>query len=506
MKSEYKTASQPAKPHRLWRYLKRLVILYLFVYFAYPVASILDLGYQMSEAESLYFASPERGDDQLKEAFLSKTAPSEQIASEKQGLEPQASYLIEDENYAALKLRLSLIAKAKKSIDFCVYDIVDDESFESLRNALIQAADRGVQVRIIADGFAAGYHLLKSPWPARLASHPKIEWYYYNPLSLWPQRYQQHRMHDKIVLVDDRYLLISGRNIAMRFLSDQYEGGPPLARDLDLLCVIPEGPSLSRRSIEEAKAHFEGLISESESIPGLKPEFDSDWLSGAMLDVPESIYPLDERLAPCDAFIFLSNSPELGMKDGLLFQDIYDFAARRQEELEIYSPYLNFSTEMMRASEELRERIPSLKFYCNSVAVCDNVVAASDYLIRSEALANLASEIYENQSPPSQHMKAFLLGDEFFGIGSFNFDMRSSFINSESLLLVRGKAAQVELSEHLARAASAYVARSEIIDAEDADKALISTCGVETDLAKMSWQKRLSLYCLWILQPIRFLI
>ena len=87
---------------------------------------------------------------------------------------------------------------------------------------LLEAAERGVKVRVIVDG-GNGFLDMKvksAEWFQALASHENIDIQIYNPVNLLKPWKLQARLHDKYVIVDDKMYLLGGRNTTNLFLGD----------------------------------------------------------------------------------------------------------------------------------------------------------------------------------------------------------------------------------------------------------------------------------------------
>ena len=61
-----------------------------------------------------------------------------------------------DDNESALLYRLRLIESARSEILLSTYSYYNDESGRDITCALFAAAERGVKIRIVADGFNEG--------------------------------------------------------------------------------------------------------------------------------------------------------------------------------------------------------------------------------------------------------------------------------------------------------------------------------------------------------------
>lgn len=110
----------------------------------------------------------------------------------------------------ALAVRLSMIRAAENYVDVVYYAIDTDESSQAFLSELVAAADRGVKVRLMVDGKMGG---LPKKYRRALASHPNIEFGRYNPVKIYRPWTLFEGLHDKIILVDNKYALTGGRNV-----------------------------------------------------------------------------------------------------------------------------------------------------------------------------------------------------------------------------------------------------------------------------------------------------
>ncbi len=130
---------------------------------------------------------------------------------------------------------LQAIGSAQRSIHLETYLYEDDSVGRKVTEALIQAAGRGVQVRLIVDGFGGGEHI------RRLA--PQLQLYgvqlrIYRTERWWRmQRRLFRRLHRKLVVIDEMLAFVGGINIIAEPVD---EPGPRL--DFAFAC---EGPIVS---------------------------------------------------------------------------------------------------------------------------------------------------------------------------------------------------------------------------------------------------------------------
>jgi cardiolipin synthase C len=149
----------------------------------------------------------------------------------------------------AFAARVLLAGAAEKSLDAQYFIWNGDHVGYLLFQALWQAAERGVRVRLLLDDLNTKG--LDSTIAA-LDAHPNIEVRLYNPLVIRDNRVLNfvtdftrvnRRMHNKSFTADNQATVVGGRNIA-----DEYFGaGTGLTfADLDVLAVGPAVPEVSK--------------------------------------------------------------------------------------------------------------------------------------------------------------------------------------------------------------------------------------------------------------------
>ena len=151
----------------------------------------------------------------------------------------------------AFHARAELIRNAQSSIDLQYYIVHDGLSTRALVHELLQAADRGVRVRILLDDTTSdGLDQII----ATLAAHPQIQIRLFNPLHLgrstgvtraagrlFNLSVQHRRMHNKLWLADNSAAIVGGRN-----LGDEYFDAEPNLNftDIDMLSIGPVAEQL----------------------------------------------------------------------------------------------------------------------------------------------------------------------------------------------------------------------------------------------------------------------
>ena len=151
-----------------------------------------------------------------------------------------------DDNVDALIWRLRMMEEAQEEIILSTFDFGDDDSGREIMAALLQAADRGVQVKVIVDGINGFLKLNGSSHFKALVSSPNVEARFYNPVNLLVPWRLNYRMHDKYIIVDNGIYMLGGRNTNDLFLGED-KGNQNVDRDILVYERVPgEGTSLQQ--------------------------------------------------------------------------------------------------------------------------------------------------------------------------------------------------------------------------------------------------------------------
>ena len=138
----------------------------------------------------------------------------------------------------AFAARYLLMGKAERTLDVQYYIWQNDMSGRLLFSALLEAAGRGVKVRLLLDdNNTPGL----DDTLARLDRHPNITVKLFNPFSFRTLRALGYlsdfarlnrRMHNKSFTVDGVATIVGGRNVGDEYFAT---GSEPLFADLDVM-------------------------------------------------------------------------------------------------------------------------------------------------------------------------------------------------------------------------------------------------------------------------------
>ena len=160
--------------------------------------------------------------------------------------ESESGFLLLDRGRDALAWRLFMADQAERTLDAQYFLWKDDRMGRLFIQRLMDAAERGVRVRVLIDDSMTESD---PEYLAKFAAHPGIEVRLYKPFGpdhksfvfrwvdfLEDFRLLNRRMHNKLYIADDSFMIAGGRNIG----EDYFEYlAPDVFRSRDLLGVGP---------------------------------------------------------------------------------------------------------------------------------------------------------------------------------------------------------------------------------------------------------------------------
>lgn len=109
---------------------------------------------------------------------------------------------------------VQLIDNARENIHLQSYIYDDDETGILVANALKNAAQRNVNVHVIVDGYAS--QVLSRPFVKEIRQ-AGVHFRFFEPLFKSRYFYFGRRMHHKVTVIDAKYALVGGVNVADRY-------------------------------------------------------------------------------------------------------------------------------------------------------------------------------------------------------------------------------------------------------------------------------------------------
>lgn len=389
---------------------------------------------------------------------------------------PKSGFYLLEKNLDAFISRRNLINKAEVTLDLQYYYFHGDTSGHLIAQSLVDAANRGVRVRLLLDDIDT----LGADEPiALLNSHPEIEIRIFNPFYFRGLlRYLEvinitrvgRRMHNKAIIADNSQAIIGGRNIGDIYFSADPE---TLFLDIDLLSVGPIVNHISNSFDEYWNSRWAIPVDDLYARPNktyaqgriksfikrhLQDNRVADYsqaLTSSELHNESSIAELP--LVWSNAQLFydapskIDESVEAASRQ--LKNDLHEVVNSAQESLTIVSPYFVPGEQGVEWFRNIIKKGIKVNVFTNSLAATDVIAVHSGYVNYRYDLLDAGVNLYELKpsayarerkkfkllqpgSRTSLHAKTIIVDHHKVFIGSPNLDPRSSELNTEIGLLV----------------------------------------------------------------------
>ncbi|MDJ0386837.1 phospholipase D family protein [Roseomonas sp. E05] len=369
----------------------------------------------------------------------------------------------------AFMVRAFSARAAGRSLDLQYYHWSDDTTGGLLAREVLQAADRGVRVRMLLDD---SYALGIDRRITLLAAHPMIEVRLFNTARLrWLGQFGMglefalggwhlnHRMHNKNWVVDGKLALVGGRNIADAYFDG---AGDFNFRDLDLL-IAGEASTQAQRVFETywasslarpvgqfrkpAELGPEALAAFREELDEIPAAQEASRYLQVLTATRAQMLAQDYHLLPADGTVRVLADPPAKAKGrnapGGMAPAISAVLREARQEAVLISPYFVPGRIGMALLEEMVRRGVRIRVVTNSLAATDVVAVHSGYARYRHRLLELGIELHElkrsgrsgkgvfGSRGASLHTKAIMVDRELVFVGTFNLDPRSANLNTE---------------------------------------------------------------------------
>lgn len=369
-----------------------------------------------------------------------------------------------------LSARVYLLSQAEHTIDLSYYAIHMGDTTDVFLGAILDAADRGIRVRILVDGMFGGLTASNKAAAEAIGSHPNITLRLYNPPDLLRPWTFNCRLHDKYILIDGKLLLLGGRNIGDKYFAP--EGFTGLCSlDRDVMVYNTGWESGTEHSVLSAvRDYMDGIwngddVQEPFSRPTGRGEAERERLLRCYqtaADGIDQLPPLDLEAAtlPANRITFLHNDTGTGPKPPTVARSLFSLLASAEESVTLQSPYVIASENLLPVLSELAERQVACRILTNSQGTSPNLPAFTAYLNDRADLLGTGVELWEYQGCDAIHAKSYLVDGRVAAVGSFNLDPRSTYLDTELLLVIDSE----PFAQRLAAVQEDYFAESLALD------------------------------------------
>jgi putative cardiolipin synthase len=379
-----------------------------------------------------------------------------------------------DANDDALRWRLALIDSAEHTLDLQYYFWWQDDVGELVMKHVIDAADRGVKVRILLDDLSTALKndrtLGVRDWQiATVNAHPNIELRLFNAFRsrslpgrgidfLRRMEVMNQRMHNKMLVADNRTVILGGRNIGDEYFGFNVEfnfhdldalGIGPAARQSSTVFdhywnsdwVVPVSALQLHATRRDLRARRPTMLASLNGSPVVAdfPLNRADW-SDALAALAKSVYIGPSRV--------VADVPAPGMVRHRTPEAMRKLMASAQHELLITNAYVIPDKEDIALFRELTMHGVKIRLLTNSLASQDVPAVNAHYKRWREPLIEAGVQLFEWRADAAVraevadalpikaefgglHVKAMVIDRRQVFIGSMNLDPRSEELNSE---------------------------------------------------------------------------
>jgi cardiolipin synthase len=344
------------------------------------------------------------------------------------------------------------IAQARREVWLATYIFHHDSAARTVADALAAAAARGVQVRVVVDGFGSLQALgsLQQWWAgsgvALAVFRPIESW------RAWFQPEQMRRLHQKLCVVDGETGFVGGINI----IDDRRDlrHGPTDQPRLDFAVELA-GPIVAP-------------VAQTARAIWFRASFGQDW-PDQMLALARSGQPLARvrellrgvRITAGDSV--LADSPDTPVLAAFVVRDNLrqrrtiershiDACRRARRRIDLATPYFYPGRALRRALHDAVRRGVRVRLLLQG-KIDYQVAALAARSLYAELLAH-GVQVHEYQ-PAYLHAKVAIVDDDWATVGSSNLDPLSLLLNLEANVIVRDAGFVRTLADEFERALAA---------------------------------------------------
>lgn len=419
-----------------------------------------------------------------------ESSPLDRATSDLEASHPgQSAFRLAVEGTEAFVSRMQSARLTMRSLDVQTYIWHADLTGSYFAQELIDAADRGVKVRLLLDDMDAR---AKNEGLAALAAHPNIDVRVFNPFKsrsgmlgyigegLTGFGRINRRMHNKTWIADNRVAIVGGRNVG-----DEYFGASDEVNfvDLDFVMIGPV--------VRDASASFDKYWNSPSAYP--MELLDTDAVTVVALNKLRGVLAVHateaqngryaialrenaaiQRMVAGDwpmqwssNYQFVSDDPlkvTMTKKDAQrthVASALASMVKATQSQLSIISPYFVPGDEVTAAFTEDARDGKQIRVLTNSLIANDVAAVHGGYSRYRKPLLEGGVQLWELKPRPgstmetslfgssgaSLHTKAFAVDGRSLFVGSYNLDPRSTWLNCEQGVLVENATLATQLED-----------------------------------------------------------
>ena len=384
----------------------------------------------------------------------------------------------------AFGARLALMDRAEVGIDAQYFLMKPDNAGLVFTDKLLEAADRGVRVRLLLDDV---FTSVDDAYFSFMNAQPNVEVRIFNPISrkgLYAFNYLGHfslanrRMHNKSFIVDNQVAIVGGRNIAAEYFQLETSGE---FIDFDMLVT---GPVVSEVSVEFDTYWNNELAMPVEALDKSPDQetVQQEWeqVKAAMARAGNTIYakavdsPLIRQFSKDELDPYMAEARvivddphklrvEISEEQQTVKTEIAKVLSNAKQEIIIFTPYFIPGKSGIEFLRQLRAKGVRIVLITNSLASNNHTSVHSAYSSYRIDLLDMGVELWEARAdaakitvkagdttlsePLTLHTKGILVDRKQVFVGSLNLDPRSIDLNTEMGILINSEALGARMAD-----------------------------------------------------------
>jgi cardiolipin synthase C len=409
------------------------------------------------------------------------------------GIDRAADVALHYSNSHSWYSRWKLLNEAKQSIDVQYFIVEKDIFGMALQGVLLRKAKEGVKIRFMMDARGTKgltRKLMGQDFVQELSAFPNVEVRTFSPVhrnlltAVFDVRKLLSSNHDKIIVVDNEYAIVGGRNVSMNYFVDP-EDYPSAYRDTDV--VIKSQPVAEQMALafneEFAPVKSYTILADAwGNIDAMSHELESAWdamdsyirggeyfraPNGAHKRFTKALQTYNTELAKYRQLIHYAGFDPMtrahtapvkiidkhslaGFRNDITDQ-LVRFIDGSRHEIILQNPYVIFTDRMFNALKRASRRGVRIYLHTNSPKSTDSLMTqAMFYSEWKKVLKEVPTcRIFTYYGDRKLHAKNFLFDGKVGIIGTYNMDPMSEQINSEIVAAIHSASFGRELRDEL---------------------------------------------------------
>lgn len=359
--------------------------------------------------------------------------------------------------------RLELIRKETKELRLNTYIFELDVFGKEQIGLLVDAAKRGVKVKLSVDGWMAG--LPKHYAILQALEDAGIEVKIYNPVYRNSASFN-YRNHMKGLFGSD-HMILGGRNMKHHYFERR---SPKNFIDVDVL-VKGEQVELGKKNYDlvfnssQMKKPTGFSLMDKYLIQAKKDliEWSNDAIKKPMKDVYLSV---TSKYIKVEDVKYHADAPDgyFTKHSDSLHKKVLGMINRSEKSLDFTNPYVLLTPETKEALQKAIDRGVKVRINSNSALTQDSHVMGMAWDAKKYEMIDMGIEVNELRKGYYIHAKTIVRDGEEIFVGSFNLDPRSQNLNLENGIFIKDETLAKNLSSHNRRIVSGFMNKVEKLD------------------------------------------